>query len=388
MSFAATLRDLSFHELLHLVSFNKRSGRLRLTSRDGHALLLFRHGLLIYAASTSLRESFGSILLCRGLVTEADLRGALEQQDRFAHDRRLGAILVAMGKVSEGEVREAVKQQALRVLSEVHAWKDAYFRFDTLGPLEGESDEGGLGEVLVREGFGAEALLLEAVTSREHGGQSEEEFLHALATATLAARPAAEVLSVPPGWQPPSGGERAASLESLAAEIRSPAFTGEVALALLRYAAQLVARGLFLVIGGGEARAVGRFGFGEDRSARHGTDDLRVPLLGPSLLVEVVENREAYRGGIPPTRWNDHLLERLGGPRPTEAVLIPMIVGGRVEFIFYGDNVPDLAPLRATQGLEYLMIEAGLAMERLARTGAPRATSAPATPELVEGPHG
>jgi len=70
MSFSARLEDLELSSLLHLIALNRNSGRLRLTRSDAHALLVFREGRVIYAATNAVRQTFGSILLLRGLINE------------------------------------------------------------------------------------------------------------------------------------------------------------------------------------------------------------------------------------------------------------------------------------------------------------------------------
>ncbi len=58
------------------------------------------------------------------------------------------------------------------------------------------------------------------------------------------------------------------------------------------------------------------------------------------------------------------LLKLLGGPAPNEVVAIPIVVDGMIAAVFYGDNVPGGEPIGSIRGIELLMIEAGLAMER------------------------
>ncbi len=58
------------------------------------------------------------------------------------------------------------------------------------------------------------------------------------------------------------------------------------------------------------------------------------------------------------------LLRLLGGPAPNEVVAIPIVVDGMIAAVFYGDNVPGGEPIGSIRGIELLMIEAGLAMER------------------------
>ena len=49
---------------------------------------------------------------------------------------------------------------------------------------------------------------------------------------------------------------------------------------------------------------------------------------------------------------------------PPEVVVTPIVVNGAVSAVFYGDNLPGGHPITAIHGLELLMIEAGLAIER------------------------
>jgi hypothetical protein len=95
----------------------------------------------------------------------------------------------------------------------------------------------------------------------------------------------------------------------------------------------------------------------------------------PSLFRDVVERRETYRGPLEDARWNRHLVYRLGSQQPGEVVAVPMIVGGAVTVIFYGDTVPDLRPIGPLDTLEFMIAEAALAMERaLVRRGRNRST--------------
>jgi hypothetical protein len=363
MSLAATLDDLSFPELLHLLSFNKRSGKLILTTRDHHAVLVFRRGHVVQATSTPLRESFGSLLLQRGLVTERDLHAALERQDPEGAERRLAAALVEAGRLSPSEIYETVRQQIVQVMAEVFQWKTGFFRLDRVtaeegGPLAGESSRR-----LVGAGFDPEALLFEAVTSLDTP-PAEGPWRAFAGAAPGETGPG--LLHVPPEWEAP-GTPPTVSLGSLVAEIQSPAFAGEIALALLRYASLVVGRGVFFAVRGNEACAVGLFGLDESAArALRRAGEIKVPLSQPSLLSQVVDRRQVWRGPLAPHAWNQRLVQMLGGQEPGEVVALPLVLARRAEFVFYGDDLPDRKRIGRLDGLEYLMSEAGLAMERLA----------------------
>jgi len=69
-------------------------------------------------------------------------------------------------------------------------------------------------------------------------------------------------------------------------------------------------------------------------------------------------------GPLEDTTANQFLLLNLGGGWPDTVVAAPLIVGGRVLLVFYGDNLPENDPIGPVDELEVVMIHAALAMER------------------------
>ena len=60
MSLFGKLEDTPLKELLQVLVASRVSGRLRLTARDREGIVVFRDGKIIYAASSSVRESASS----------------------------------------------------------------------------------------------------------------------------------------------------------------------------------------------------------------------------------------------------------------------------------------------------------------------------------------
>jgi hypothetical protein len=375
LGFAATLDDLGFPELLHLISLNRKSGRLSLTCREAHAVIVFRQGRITYAASSKLKESFGYILMRNGVVTEQDLVEALERQDWLDHDRKLGSVLVQMGRVSADEARRALWQQAQWVITEVFQWRSGFFRFEAQAEPSLGGAAGGADDVLPRDGFDTEELLLESVTlldaafERRNADPTRDEALAPVPRpwTTLPEGECMQVRSesfrVPPEWEPR---QRHSSFASLLNEIHSPSFSGEIALTVMRYAGQIVSRGVFFLVSTSELLSIGQFGV---KPSEAGPRRLHIPLAEPSVFLEPVQLKTPHQGPLPHLFWNDHLIEQLGGGHPQEAIAVPMVLEGRAAFVFYGDNPPGAPPIGPIQGLEFLMAEAALAMERLVRGG-------------------
>jgi len=334
MGFSGRIEDVCVTELMQFLALNAKTGKLALSSRDGHGVVVIRNGRIIYAGSNSLRDAFGNILIRRGIVTEETLAEALERQHRTATDKRLGAILIEMGAMGQAELEDIMRHQTQEVLLELAAWRGGFFRFDALEISERGEVEVDAREFLVPEGLNTQQLLLEVALRLDEDAMAR----------------AAE-------------GEGNLSLSELIEDVLTPVLRGETTLMLMRQAAQHVSRGVLFAVRGQEAVAVGHFGYHAAVDAAT-VAELRIPLDGSSLLLETLDRREAWRGAVPPTETNQALLDTLGARKAREILLVPIVVGGRVAMVFYGDNLPDGGPLLSTAGLELAMAEAGLAMEK------------------------
>jgi uncharacterized protein DUF4388 len=343
MSLAGRLEQVDLAALLQTLAVNRSTGRLTLTRRESHGVLVFREGRIIYAAARSARETFGSILLLRGLITEADLGVALERQNAAAEPVRLGRVLVEMGKVDERALRDVMKEQTREVLQDLLSWKTGFFKFEPLEISPEGEVEVDVKDFLVPEGFTAQEVL------------TLPEPIKAVLDGDMPA----------PGILTPPRGTPQISLGVIVNEAPSPPFTAEITLRLMRYAAQILNRGALFLVRPDEVRGMGQFGINlPGRFAAEVVRDTAIPLSEPSVFRDVVEGRETYRGPLPATPWNRHLAERLGGAKPTEVVVLPMVVGGTVRLVFYGDNLPEQRDVGPLDALEYAVAEAALAMER------------------------
>lgn len=80
------------------------------------------------------------------------------------------------------------------------------------------------------------------------------------------------------------------------------------------------------------------------RAAKEGVsqEDLRkvrIPVAGASVLGAVAEKQKSYLGPLPPSPFRDQLADALGGRIAGEALLVPVLLGGRTVAVLYaGDN--------------------------------------------------
>ena len=349
MSFVGKLDKFKLPDLLQIISGNRKTGRLALTRRDSQAVIVFRSGKIIYAASTSAaRETLGSLLLCRQLIDEESLVRALEIQHTAAEEKRLGTILVEQGLLTEEALRHVITRQIEGVISEILEWEGGFFKFDLLRlPDHGEVAVDAQ-DFVHREGLSAQKVLMDIAAEMD--------------------RTASYPVPFPDGE---SGGEssddaaddpsRLASLKTIMSVIRSPEFTGEATAQILGFAREILPRGVLFVVRRDGFRAISSFGSASGpRPGRR----LRLPLDKPSVIAEAADRQASYRGPLESNAANLAMLEALGDAKPTEAVAIPLVVNDLVLLVLYGDNGGTGAGIAQVDQLELLMLQAGLAMER------------------------
>lgn len=90
---------------------------------------------------------------------------------------------------------------------------------------------------------------------------------------------------------------------------------------------------------------------------------LRIPLSDSSALKTVVEG-SFYLGPLSDTPLNDRLIEGLGGGKPETALLMPLIIAGRVVNVIYVEGGEKELSERVTE-LQKLLTKAALAFEIL-----------------------
>lgn len=327
-SLAGRLEDIHLPELLQFLSSNHKSGRLALSRRDGDGLVVLREGRILYAASNSVRESFGSILLCRGLIDEATLAEAIERQHGPGEAKRLGAILVEMGRVRPEDLVEVMRQQIGAVLLELARWPAGFFKYESMTIREPGDIEVDARDLLVADGVSTDRVLIELVTALDE-----------------------------------EAGEPSVSPGEVAFDFRAPTLHGETTLMLMRHARRVVKRGVLFAVRGDALGGIAHFGL-EEPGAEDRVRSLSLPLDEPGMLPESVQKKKTCRGPLSHRPGDERLRRGLGGPRPVEAVVVPVVLAGSVALVFYGDNALSADPVGSTGSLEELFEEAALAMER------------------------
>ncbi len=154
-------------------------------------------------------------------------------------------------------------------------------------------------------------------------------------------------------------------LRGMLQELNNPSLGGGIILLILRFASELMNRAVILLVKDDEIVGLGQFGIElEGESADVRVRNTRLPKEKEHVFTEALQSFAPYHREPRQTEWNDYLFDHLGGKRPADVFVGPLISEGRVVAVLYGDNLPDDKLVGDTESLEIFLSQAGLAMEK------------------------
>lgn len=154
-------------------------------------------------------------------------------------------------------------------------------------------------------------------------------------------------------------------LRGMLEELNNPQLGGGIILLVLRFAAEFVNRAVVLLVKKESIQGLGQFGVQDrDGGADMRIRNLSIPRGESSLFTEVLETRFPIKGEVGSSAWSNYFIEQLGGGRPAEVFVGPIVSEGKVVAVLYGDNLPEQKGIGDTDSLEIFLSQAGIAMEK------------------------
>lgn len=129
MGFAGRLEGIAPSDIFQIISQNKMTGTLISRCSDRTAMIVFKHGQVVEAASDSPQESLGRLLVSRGLVSE-DVIEAARKRWKLEPDQPLGTILMDMGAIGEKALDAEVRRQIGAIVHRLMSCDDGFITFD------------------------------------------------------------------------------------------------------------------------------------------------------------------------------------------------------------------------------------------------------------------
>ncbi|HSO24882.1 MAG TPA: DUF4388 domain-containing protein, partial [Chondromyces sp.] len=241
MALVGKLEDIPPGEILMILSDSEKTGKLNVTTGTQEGMIVFRGGKIIYAASSTIRETFGSIALTLQIVSSRQLEQAVQLQYRSHEDKRLGEILVELGAMRQEDVERVLAHQVSQVVREIFEWKTGYFRFRNL-EIEEEGDvEVDARDFIAGSPLDTRSVALDAARELDETSRTEE-----------AARARTEAEAEEPA--------EPTTLAELMAEVAGPALTAETIRDIFVVAAASLSRGVIFLVRDHSALGLAQFG--------------------------------------------------------------------------------------------------------------------------------
>jgi len=115
------LSDISIPDLVELFTKRQQTGKLTVKA-DGRAVdFYFAGGRITLASSTDLTLRLGRMLIKLEVITSQQLLDALHDQAESGRARPLGTILLSRGLVTEAQLSRCVEEQCVELLARVIA---------------------------------------------------------------------------------------------------------------------------------------------------------------------------------------------------------------------------------------------------------------------------
>ena len=123
-----SLEDFGLSDILRLLSFTKKTGRLETYGGAGDGRVFFRDGEVYFAQSSLKKEPLGQKLVRSGALSEPQLRKALDLHATTGE--RVGEILLQGGAISEEQLSAAVREQIEDAVFDLLRWEVGEFVFE------------------------------------------------------------------------------------------------------------------------------------------------------------------------------------------------------------------------------------------------------------------
>ncbi|MFQ5719732.1 MAG: DUF4388 domain-containing protein [Acidobacteriota bacterium] len=127
MSLDGELTTMALPDLLQWLSGASKSGTLRVTNGRFCKEILFRGGHIVSCSSDDPREYLGQFLLSNQMISEDQLRQAMETQR--ATGVMLGRILLMVNAITEDDLRKMLTRKAEESIFGVFLWNSGSFEF-------------------------------------------------------------------------------------------------------------------------------------------------------------------------------------------------------------------------------------------------------------------
>jgi hypothetical protein len=359
MSLAGRLEDLALSDIFQILSVGRKTGTFLVSGNKGTAVIVFKKGLIVRAETDDLDKNLGQNLVDMGLVKESVYGMSVSLQKELP-GKSIAEILYELGSVSRDIIEKVARKRIERVIYRLLLWDTGDFQFELDDvAVDDKTNLIDLGWELSK-GLSPEYLLMEGARVYDEASQ---EF--ALSAEEMVIDDADEISGWDDDWSTGEPAEKKdlGPLKSLTQELRFPSSASEITLLILRFASVIFQRGVIYMVGNNEMIGLGQFGLDIEK-ADEKVRELALKLDESDFLRKMIIEQMTYKGALEKDAVTDFMLAELGGVKPFEVALFPIVAEGKVVAMLYCDNGSSSDSMNSTEGLEIFISHAGLALEK------------------------
>jgi hypothetical protein len=373
MELTGNLSDFALADILQIMALSRKTGTILLESGEHKGRILLQNGKITHA-STSCAESLAERITRTRGISEEIIQELIDIGSRSEGVWKFDTLIIESGILGDRELKAEVRAHIRSVLGNLIGLHKGQFNIVLNHAVVPESYR----EAVLVNGLDVSEVLIDAARHSDEMKRDEgnpdafqtdtdvEDYGEAdYQDAPSDNEPAfPDLTSLSGGLEAGLYNERLSRFCSLLGELNANTSESEITLMLMRYASELVSRGILFSVGKSELNGLGQFGLGTSAGMNSRNSDLlvrnmRIPLSSKCLLSSIVKAPRPAIEKIQKSYLDEEMLKAIGGKdRNLTVLVVPLICEGRATFLLYGDNFPDENPI---EGIEELFVFARLA---------------------------
>lgn len=155
-------------------------------------------------------------------------------------------------------------------------------------------------------------------------------------------------------------------LREMLDELNKPLTMSEIQLLILRFCSEVLNRAVIFVQKKGNIVGLGQYGIELDGAvADKVVRKMAIPASEKSILQEAAIHKDKIVSTLTTGQWDKYIADQLGGKAPKDSFVCPVLVGGKVALLLYGDNLTDDEVIGDTSSLEIFLAQTSIVLERI-----------------------
>jgi hypothetical protein len=385
MELTGNLSDFALADILQIMALSRKTGTILLETGEHKGRILLHQGRITHASASCVESLVGRITRTRGIRPEI-IQELIDIGSKSDGVWGFDTLVIESGILGDRDLKAEVRGHIRSVLAGLIGLHKGQFNIVLNQATVPESYR----EAVLVNGLDVSEVLIDAarhsdeLKRNESGGGAapgdnvtndyidedkddeylEPDFQNAPSDNGGLFPDLMALSNLSGGIEKGHYSERLTRFCSLLGELNANTSESEITLMLMRYASELVSRGILFSVGKAELNGLGQFGLGSLGGVNSRNSDLlvrnmRIPLTSKCLLSSIVKTPRPAIEKIQKSFLDEEMLRAIGGrDRNLTVLVVPLVCEGRANFLLYGDNFPDENPI---EGIEELFVFARLA---------------------------